>query len=246
MEKEYYLITGASGGIGSATAKMLLAENKSVIVTSSSAENLQQCFAGHDAAFCRILPWDLTATDSIKEYMQQVKAIGPLRGFVHCAGFDKMAAISQNKAEDINRLLAIHAVAPLLICGQLAKKHYHTENCSIVLVSSLSTHEGAAGHTAYAAAKGAVEGFLKAAASELADKAIRLNLICPGVVETKMSAGWMDRLDAVQMENLHKQYPFGLGKSEDICELIGFLLSNKSKWITGQNIIIDGGRMCNI
>lgn len=238
-----YLITGAAGGMGYEVAKQLLDEGNVVAVSDLDEKVLKDKYS--ENARCAIIPYNLMDTSSAKELISEIKKrCGKIKGFVHCAGFDKMSAITQNKPEDIIGLMTIHAVIPMLICGQIAKKINHTEGCSIVLISSVSAHEGAAGHTAYAAAKGAIEGFLKPAASELADKGIRINVIAPGVVRTRMSKGWIERLNDDQRGKLSEQYPFGLGEPEYICDLIRFLLSDKSKWITGQTIIIDGGRLC--
>ncbi len=240
---ECYLVTGAGGGMGHEIAKQLLDKDNFVVVSDLYEDVLKSMYSEYER--CVIIPQNLMDVNSAKEIVSAAtKRCGKIKGFVHCAGFDKMAAITQNKYDDIIGLMTIHAIIPILICGQIAKKINHADSCSIVLISSVSAHEGAAGHTAYAAAKGAIEGFLKPAAAELADKGIRINVIAPGVVQTNMSKGWIEKLDDNQRKRLNAQYPFGLGKPEYIRDLIDFLLSDKSKWITGQTIIIDGGRLC--
>ena len=109
------------------------------------------------------------------------------------------------------------------------------------IISSQSAHEGAMGHTAYAAAKGAIEGYLAPAAAELMEKGIRINEVCFAPVKTPMAAGWMDKLNEEGMKKLLESYPLGIGEVSDASNLICFLLSKESRWINGQIITADGG-----
>lgn len=97
------------------------------------------------------------------------------------------------------------------------------------------------GHSAYASAKGAIEGYLAPAAAELMEKGIRINEVCFGPVKTPMAAGWMDKLTEEGMRKLMESYPLGIGETDDAANLICFLLSDQSKWINGQIITADGG-----
>ena len=166
---------------------------------------------------------------------------GPIGGFVHCAGFDKMAPLHLTKIEDMENLWRLHALVPMVMIAAISKKKNHDDSASIVLITSQSAHEGAMGHTAYAAAKGAVEGFLAPAAAELMEKGIRINEVCFAPVRTPMAAGWMDKLTDEGMQRLMESYPLGLGEVEDASNLICFLLSPESRWINGQIFTADGG-----
>ncbi len=97
------------------------------------------------------------------------------------------------------------------------------------------------GHCAYASAKGAVEGFLAPAAAELMEKDMRINEVCLSPIKTKMSTSWMDRLMPHEKARLEMSYPIGIGKTEDVAEIVCFLLSDKSRYINGQIITADGG-----
>ena len=152
-----------------------------------------------------------------------------------------MAAVTRNKADDTEALWRIHALAPMMMIKEIAKKNNHTDETSVVLVSSQAMHEGAAGHSAYASAKGAVEGYIRPAAAELAEKGMRINAVCPGIVNTEMSGGWMDKLDDKALDRIKTGYPLGFLEPEDVAKLIGFLISDLSGKITGQVITIDGG-----
>jgi len=132
---------------------------------------------------------------------------------------------------------------PIQFFGWLQKKSNHASDTACVLVSSLSVHEGAKAHVAYAAAKGAVEGILKPAAAELVSKGIRLNEVVLGVVETEMARSWLDKLPPEQLKAITDGYPMGLGSPASVAKVIAFLLSPDSSWITGQTLICDGGHM---
>jgi len=243
MVRHPILVTGATGGIGEAVVRKLISKGFSVIALSHNREQLENKFQGLEQCLC--IDYDLNNIDGIPSLIKEItKNYGGLRGLVHCAGYDKLAPLYLSRMSDIESLFSIHAMAAIALCGQIAKKGNASEGCSIVLISSLSAHEGAAGHTAYAAAKGALEGFLPGAASELAGKGIRINLVVPGVVRTKMSAGFIDKMDEEQRTALENSYPLGLGEPEDVANAIVFFLSDEAKWITGQKLILDGGHMC--
>ena len=239
---ENVLITGVSGGIGKGLAEKLLKTGSSIIgldrVISDEIKSVAKQYPGklflHQA--------DLLDSDNLGTLIKGlVDEHGAIGGFVHCAGFDKMAPLHLTKSEDIENLWRLHALTPMLMIAAISKKKNHTENTSIVLITSQSAHEGAMGHTAYAAAKGAVEGYLAPAAAELMEKGIRINEVCFAPIKTPMAAGWMDKLTEEGMNKLMESYPLGIGEVEDAANLISFLLSDDARWINGQIITADGG-----
>lgn len=239
---ENVLITGISGGIGKGVAEKLLSEGSSVIGLDRTIKDGIKEVADRYLGKLMLHECDLMDSDSLSDLIKNLVAEhGPIGGFVHCAGFDKMMPLHLTKAEDIESLWRLHALTPMLMIAAISKKKNHSENTGIVLISSQSAHEGAMGHTAYAAAKGAIEGYLAPAAAELMEKGIRINEVCFGPVRTPMAAGWMDKLTDDGMQKLLESYPLGIGEVEDARNLICFLLSNESRWINGQIITADGG-----
>ena len=236
------LITGISGGIGKAVAEKLLDSGSSVIGLDRAIKDEMRSLADRYLEKLILHEADLMDSNALADLVKGLVAEhGPIGGFVHCAGFDKMMPLHLTKAEDIESLWRLHALAPMLMIATLSKKKMHDEGMSIVLISSQSAHEGAMGHTAYAAAKGAIEGYLAPAAAELMEKGIRINEVCFGPVKTPMAAGWMDKLTEEGMQKLLESYPLGIGEVEDARNLIYFLLSSESRWINGQIITADGG-----
>lgn len=245
MDKTDYctVVTGAASGIGYAVTRRLLETGRKVLAVDLNGERLAERFSGRDGVVT--VACDLLAADAVAVIGRTLKEhFAAADGFVHAAGFDQMAPLGMISTEGLQRLVAIHAGFPVQFLGWLAKKPNHAPAPLVtasVLISSLSAHEGAKGHVAYAAAKGAVEGFLRPAAAELLAKNIRLNAVVLGVVETEMSQGWLTKLLPEQLEAMKRDYPLGLGQPDEVAGIIAFLLSDAARWITGQTLVCDGG-----
>jgi NAD(P)-dependent dehydrogenase (short-subunit alcohol dehydrogenase family) len=154
----------------------------------------------------------------------------------------KTLPLTQSKFPLAEEIFRVNAFAAFELIRLFSKKGaYSSSGASFVLISSLAAHEGAMGTALYGASKGALEGFIPAAAAELAMKKIRLNALVLGVVKTDMSMQFIDKMSAEQQEALSMEYPLGLGEPEDAAEFIVYLLSGKARWITGQTFTLDGG-----
>ena len=234
------VVTGAASGIGFAVACKVLAGGGKVVAVDLNADRLAERFGGNADVVpvaCDLLTdagFDVL-TKSVKDHFDSVV------GFVHAAGFDMVAPLGLVRQDDVNRLVSIHAGFPIRFLAWMSKKANHAANAACVLISSLSAHEGAKSHVAYAAAKGAVEGFLKSAAAELVSKGIRVNAVVLGVVNTEMARGWMGKLLPEQLDAIKVGYPLGLGDPHAVADVIAFFLGAQSRWITGQTLICDGG-----
>ena len=236
------VVTGAASGIGYAVAKQVLQNGDCVAAVDLNRDRLVERFGSNPNVEC--IACDLTTEDGFKVLTSTIKErFTAVKGFVHAAGFDVPAPLGMIKRDTISKLVAIHADFPVQFLGWLAKKGNHAENAACVLISSLSAHEGAKGHVAYAAAKGAVEGALRPAAAELIAKGVRLNAVVLGVVETEMSESWLQKLPPDRLELLKQEYPLGFGRPDEVAGVIHFLLSKQAGWITGQTIICDGGHL---
>lgn len=237
------LIAGASRGIGRATAEKLRQNGSSLVLSSRTLQSLREAYPDNELSAPTLIPCDFAQPENIEPFAEQVQQqVGGICGLVYCAGAQKTAPLSQSKLADVRQLFEVNTFSAFELIRCFSKKNRIAENgASFVLISSLAAHEGAVGKSIYAATKGALEGFLPAAATELAPRGIRLNIIIPGVIRTDMSLEFLGKMTEQQRENLEKSYPLGLGTAQDAANLIVFLLSEESRWITGQTFVLDGG-----
>jgi len=239
------IVTGASSGIGKKTAQMLMDERYKVILTARNKENLIETIKDYPSESYEIIPWDLSDVDSLTQYAKEVnEKAGSISGLVHCAGIQITVPLYLINKKRLIDIFNINTFAAINLVGLFSKRKYYIEGeTSFVLLSSIAAHEGEVGNSIYAASKGALEGFLTSAAAELVSKGIRLNIIVPGMIETNMNEEFFKYLTEEQKERFKQNYPLGYGQSEDIANMIIYLISKKSKWITGQKFIIDGGHL---
>ena len=237
------VVTGASGGIGEAVARRLVARGEPVLAVARRADRLRALCAG--APHARFAALDLERADAVEAVARAVKEnFGAVRGFVHCAGFNRLAPLSLVEADAAQRLYALHVLFPMRFMGWLGKAPHHVAGAACVLVSSLACRMGAAGNGAYAAAKGAVEALVRSAAAELAARGVRVNAVAPGFVETALAAETWRALGMApeRVAAERARCPLGFGTAEQVADAIDFLLGAASSWITGQCLVADGGR----
>lgn len=242
MEKKVIVVTGATGGIGQKVVEKLCEQNYTVLTTSRNEEKLKSLY--EEKQKCYILPWNLANIDSIFEFCNLVKEeYGAIDGLVHCAGIGIGHGVNIIKPRIIKELFAINTFAGIMLTSIFSKKSMHKQGSSFVLISSIAAHTGTQGQSVYSATKGALEGFIYGSASELTEKGIRINAIAPGLVMTDMVANHYKKIEEKTINNFKDGYPLGLIEPEDIAECVKYLISEDSKRITGQTIILDGGFM---
>lgn len=240
-----FLITGASSGMGAHIALTLNTLGAEVIAIARDEQKLlkQKSFAKNKDLF-HILQKDISEINSLDKWVLEItKQYGSFDGAVLSAGYQQTAPISS--------VLSVESAIPLfntnyfgnlqIIKGLIDRRAKSNKNASFVFLSSNSSIKAQKGLTNYAATKGAINTAIKSIALEIAPLSYRINAISPGFVMTEMIEDWSKVYDSTYIENIKKEYPLGIGKVEDITPLICFLLSEYSHWITGQNIVIDGG-----
>lgn len=237
LEGKTILVTGASSGIGRATAIECSKMGAKVVITARSQSRLKETLDSLEGEGHQMILCDLTNDDEVSTLVEVTPV---LDGLVCNAGINKLVPIRQLKEVDLTNIFAVNTFSPILLVQKLSKKKKIANDASLVFTSSISGIGAAAvGESMYIASKGAVSAFVKAAALEFAKKGIRVNAVCPGMVKTDMSDAY--ELNEGENEDL-KNYPLGrYANPEDIAWGIIYLLSNASSWVTGTNMVIDGG-----
>lgn len=238
------LITGASSGIGRATAVYLDLLGARLILIGRNEEQLKatQAFLKNESVICAM---DLSDIENIECRLKPViKEFGALSGFVHCAGVLELRPISLFKYDKLHKVMLTNFYSFFELVRVLTKKGmYCNEGMNIVAISSTASKTGRESQTAYGASKAAINGAVHSMAKELAPRNIRVNAILPAAVNTEMIEKYFDlkeTLNAGERKPFERQY-LGLCQPEYVASAIAFLLSDDSKWITGAEIPVDGG-----
>lgn len=242
LEGKNILITGASSGIGREVAIQCSKMGANIILIGRNIEKLYEVIKLLTLGDHLPLKYDLLDLDNIKKGIIDKFKGKIISGFVHCAGIEKTVPVHLIKPQIYNEIFNINVFAGFELAKFLQKKGIYNENgTSFIFISSVRAFKGCKAHLVYSSSKGAIISAVKSLALELANKKIRVNCISPGIVLTDMVEKNFSIISNESVNNIIKQYPLGVGNSQDIANLILFLLSDISRWITGSNIIIDGG-----
>ena len=227
------LITGASSGIGKATAIECSKLGAKVIITGRNRLRLEETFSSMSGNAHLLIEADLQYPSDID---MLIDSLPMLDGVVNNAGMTKTIPMAFISEEILLDVLRINTISPILITQKLLKRRKLAKSASIVFTSSISGNSvGVLGNTIYSTTKAAVNGFVKNAALELAPKNIRVNTVCPGMLSSGI-------ITEEQLDEERKKYPLKrFGKPEEIAYAIIYLLSDASSFVTGSNLFIDGG-----
>jgi len=238
LEGKTILVTGASSGIGRATAIECSKMGAKVVLSGRNTERLNETFSQMSGDGHLIIVADLNHEKDRKNLVEQSPN---LDGLVNCAGLIKTLPFQFVNADALESVMNVNFTAPTLISAQLVKKKKLGKNSSIVFVSSTAGLMCvSAGNSIYSASKCAVNGMAKNMALDLADKNIRVNTVNPASVETHIYDEGI--FTAEQLEEDKKHYPLKRwGKPEEVAYAVIYLLSDASAWVTGSNLVIDGG-----
>jgi NAD(P)-dependent dehydrogenase (short-subunit alcohol dehydrogenase family) len=238
MGEHYTLITGASSGFGRSIAQKLASSRKLVLVgrNSEKLEAVRKTFETPE----KHLLWvrDLSQVDGIGEELASLlatKNIG-IDHFIHSAGVTGIQLARATEMSFVTRIFNVNLFSAMEIIRSLVQKRTNKGALrSITFISSIASRVGASGYSVYAASKGAVNALSLSLAVELAPS-VRVNAILPGIIQTEMTKEYFANADFVAL------YPLGFGRPEDIADAAEFLSSDRARWITGQEIVVDGGR----
>ena len=238
LEKKTILITGAASGIGRATAIQCTEMGAKVIMVDLNEEGLKESQNIIGKAETEYHALDLTDLDKLEE---MVSTLPKLDGVASNAGIVLSLLAKFSEAKDTERIFNINTFSHINLIQQLIAQKKLNKGASIVFTSSMSgVYCGLAGGSLYGATKSAILGYTKALAIELAPRGIRVNTIHPGMIETPLTNG--TALSKELFEEDARNYPLGrYGKPEEIAYSIVYLLSDATVWMTGSQLLIDGG-----
>lgn len=238
LDNKTILVTGASSGIGKAAAIECSKLGARIIITARNEERLKQTFNELEGDGHLMLLCDLSTEESI---LRLVGEVPELDGLVNNAGFTIAKPIRFIDEKDFKSLLDVNTIAPIMLMKHLIKKKKLKTGGSIVFTSSIAgLGRTVVGNAMYTASKGALSAFIANGALEMASKGIRVNAVCPGMVETNILAAGDITAEQVELDKLN--YPLKrYGKPEEVAWAMAYLLSDASKWVTGTNLVIDGG-----
>ena len=238
VKKPVFIILGATGGIGSETCRILRQRGTEVVLAARDRGRLEALSRELGGAYFESV--DATDLDAVSSLVKNtVDRFGTVDGLANCVGSILLKAAHQTSVDEWRHTLSTNldtAFATVKAGARAMRKG----GGSIVLMASAAAQVGLPSHEAIAAAKAGVVGLGRSAAATYASKNIRVNVVAPGLVDTPMSAGIT--ANPLMLKASAAMHPLGrIGRPEEVANVIAWLLSDESAWVTGQVIGVDGG-----
>src|SRR5208283_1052408 len=242
MREAFTLITGAASGFGRSIAEKL-SPSRRLVLSDVDAEKLDAARSACATPGHLLWARDLSQPDGVGAGFASFLATENvcIEHFIHSAGvFGHQFARAHDMAF-VSRVFNVNLFSAIELIRPLTQKKANTAALrSITIISSVGTRVGAAGQYVYAASKGAVNGMCLALAVELAPT-VRVNAVLPSIIESGMNREEFAKPEFVAaMKAMH---PLGLGQPGDVADAVEFLMSDRARWITGQELVVDGGRL---
>jgi len=243
LKNKNIIITGASSGIGKQCAITFSQLGANIILVARNGERLEETFHKLNKGNHLFISQDITEHDKLEDTITTVvEKVGKISGFVHSAGIEMTLPLRSMTSSCYENMFGINVISGFELARIISKKKYLDKNgASFVFISSVMGILGQAGKIGYCSSKGALISGAKAMALELAKKNIRVNCVLPGVVETEMSNKMFENLPEESKKTIIDTHPLGLGKPSDIAYSCAYLLSDAARWVTGTDLVVDGG-----
>ncbi len=238
LEGKTILVTGASSNIGRQIAVKCSEMGAKVIATARNEERLKETLGKMTGEGHQILQSDLSDSEQIPTLVEHLPE---LDGIVMCAAVFRTTPIRNNRRKYTEEMFKTNTFANIDLVQLLSKNRKIKDGGSILFISSVAAYRPYVGNALYSATKGAINSFCQVLAIEQSNRKIRANCVSPGIIQSDMEVkDW-----AVTQEELDKEearFPLGFGHTEDIAYAAVYMMSDASKWVTGTNMIVDGGQ----
>ena len=241
-ERKVAFITGGSRGIGKQVALKFAKNGYNIVINyvsdNTDIKGLQEEFEKENVELL-LVKADVTKKEEIQNLVKTaIEKFGYIDVLVNNAGITRDGLLMRMKEEDFDKVIEINLKGTFLVTKEVIPYMMKKREGSIINISSVVGVVGNAGQSNYAASKAGIIGFTKSVAKELASRNIRANCVAPGFIKTDMT----DVLSEEVKENIHNQIPLKrMGEPEEVANLVYFLGSEESKYITGQVVHVDGG-----
>lgn len=236
------VVTGASSGIGREIAICCNKQGANVLLIARDKIRLKETLSKFDSVEnSYIHHMDLMDLNNLESLKVLLLKMGANSGFVHAAGVSPTLPFKNIKNKDFQEAFNLNVWAGIELSQLILKPDIRDKDLSMVFISSVMSVTGEKSKSIYAMTKSALIGLVKSCALEYANKAIRFNAISPSVIETPFSLKSEYKKDSIAMTEIENKHPLGIGSTNDVAAGAIYLLANESRWVTGTNLIIDGG-----
>ena len=244
LKDKLIVVTGASSGIGRQCAVVCSHAGARVVLLGRDPDRLDETFRMMKEPERHVkYAVDLVDFKKVEEIVPElVSKMGQIDGLINCAGISTTLPFASSSPERMELFLKTNVIGPMNLTRLVVKpSHFSKAGGSIIFISSVMGVVGESGKVLYSMTKGALVASVKSMAIELSARNIRVNTISPGVVESPMSQRAVYSKDQESLSRIEGLHLLGLGKTEDIANACVFMLSESGRWITGTNLIVDGG-----
>ena len=243
LENKTILVTGASSGIGRQCAIDCSKMGAKVVLVARNEERLNETLSLMEGDKHLLISHDLTDFESLPKLVKEiVEIIGPFDGALHCAGISNTEPLKLVTIDRLEEFFRTNVFSAIQLTRELCKvKNFNKYGGSIVFFSSVMGVLGESCKSSYSLTKGALISGMRSLAVEYAKKKIRFNCVSPGVIETPINANQPYLKDPDLRAQFEAKHLLGIGQCTDISNACIYLLSDASRWVTGHNLIVDGG-----
>ncbi|WP_339688747.1 SDR family oxidoreductase [uncultured Parasphingorhabdus sp.] len=236
------LVTGASSGIGREYCIQAAQLGARILLIGRDKDRLDATLGSLEGKDHQAFQLELNLIDDFKKSLLDITEMsGPLHGVFHAAGIETVDTLKRANDEVFERSFAASVRGSIAILAACSRKKVMVDSGAIVLMSSVAGHRGQMGMALYSASKTAIDSLTKSGAIELAGRNIRVNSVVAGAVDTAMHRVILERMTAESTAAYENKHLLGFGLPSDVVNAGLFLTSDASRWITGTNMIVDGG-----